>query len=306
MRTLGSATSRPRSCTCPSTWPLPFCERALPRWLPSPKNAVAASRIDQRSTGNPRISRKPRPFSTSLLTRAFSTGASVGSGKSRAVMAAISAWRATSSLVAVSISAMSAAASGISQPSCLAISGPYQAAGPVCSGGSSNDMVLRFPTASGFPWKARREEVVAARQSVAFGGVDQGRADAGLERTVAGVGHHDIARLGPGTRECIGGHRRADDVVAALHDGARQMADAIEVGPGPAFGHEGAVGEVVRLDARQGESEAAMVRFKGGTCRRIERRAGGFVAAPGACRRAVAVGIAVDEPAVVVAQDISA
>ena len=49
-----------------------FWERALPRCAPSPKNAVADSLMLQRSTGKPRISRKPQPFSTSSLTRALS------------------------------------------------------------------------------------------------------------------------------------------------------------------------------------------------------------------------------------------
>ena len=76
--------------------------------------------------------------------------------------------------------------------------------------------------------------------------------------------------------------------------------------PRPALGHEGAVGEVVRLDARQGQGEAAMVRFEGRARRRIERRAGRLVAAPGARRRAMVVGIAVDQAAIVVAQQIAA
>ena len=136
----------------------------------------------------------------------------------------------------------------------------------------------------------------------ALGGVDQRRADARLERAVAGVGHDDVARLRPGARQRVGGHRRADDVVAALHDGAGQMADAVEIRPRPALGHEGAVGEVMRLDARQGQREAAMVRFEGRARRRIERRAGRLVAAPGARRRAMAVGIAIGQAAIVVAQ----
>ena len=55
-------------------------------------------------------------------------------------MAAMSASRRASAVAALSTSAISAALSGICQSSRLAISGPYQAAAPVCSGGSSNDM----------------------------------------------------------------------------------------------------------------------------------------------------------------------
>ena len=106
--------------------------------------ALALSRIDQRSTGRPRRSRKPRPFSTSSSIRALSRAPSVGRGKSRGFSTAMSASRATSARVAASISATSGAPSGIIQSSRLAISGPYQAAAPVCSGGSSNDM-MGFP-----------------------------------------------------------------------------------------------------------------------------------------------------------------
>jgi hypothetical protein len=91
--------------------------------------------------GRPRSSRKPRPFSTSSSTRDLSLGPRVGSGKSCGFSTAMSASRATSARVAASTSATSAALSGICQSLRLAISGPYQAAAPVCSGGSSNDMI---------------------------------------------------------------------------------------------------------------------------------------------------------------------
>src|SRR3990167_425527 len=305
MRTLGSCTSSPRSCTWPSTWPLPFCERALPRWVPRPKNAVADSRIDQRSTGRPRSSRKPRPLSTSSRTRALSLGPSVGSGKSRQVTAAISASRAASALAAVSTSAISTGDSGISQSSRLAISGPYQAAALFCSGGSSNDISLESPLSS-LPGKARREEIVAGRQPEALGGVDQRRPDAGFQRAVAGVRNHDVARFGPGPRQGIGGDGWADDVVAALDDGRGQRTDAAEIRPRPAFGHERAVGKVMCLDAREREREAAVIRLERRPHRRIKRRAGRLVAAPGTRRRTVAVGVAISETAIVVAQKIGA
>ena len=76
-------------------------------------------------------------------------GARVGSGKSLAVIEAMSASRAVSGSIADSISAISMALSGISHSLRLAMSGPYQADGPVCSGGSSNDMApTRLPTGS--------------------------------------------------------------------------------------------------------------------------------------------------------------
>ena len=133
-------TSSPRSCTWPSTWPLPFCERALPRWAPSPKNAVAASRIDQRSTGRPRSSRKPRPFSTSSRTRAVSLRPERRqrevAGRDRGDVGLARGQRLGRRLDLGDLGG----ASGISQSSRRDISGPYQAAAPVCSGGSSNDI----------------------------------------------------------------------------------------------------------------------------------------------------------------------
>src|SRR5688572_596707 len=140
MRTWGSSASSPRSRTWPSTWPLAFCERALPRCAPNPKNAVAAMRWLQRQAGRPRISRKPRPLKTSSRTRALSFAPSDGSGKSTAEIAAMSASRATSGATACSISRISVDASGISHSSRAAISGPYQAAAPVCSGGRMSDI----------------------------------------------------------------------------------------------------------------------------------------------------------------------
>src|SRR6185503_2568399 len=275
MRTLGSSEANPRSWTWPSTWPLPFCERALPRWTPRPKKAVAASRIVQRPTGRPRISRKPRPFSTSSSTRAFSLRPSIGSGKSDGLMAAMSTSRATSFLAALSTSAISAALSGISHSVLRDISGPYQAAGAGWSRGSSGDVmfVSMILPVSGFPGKARCKEIVVGdRQAIVLGGVDQRGANAGLERAVAGVGDDDEARLGPRAGQGLGRHRRTDDVVAALHDRAGMLAHAVDVGPRPALGQEGAVGKVVRFDARQREREAAVIRFERRARRRIERR----------------------------------
>jgi hypothetical protein len=41
----------------------------------------------------------------------------------------------------------------------------------------------------------------ATRHAIALGGVDQARANAGLERAVAGVRHDHEARLRPGARQ---------------------------------------------------------------------------------------------------------
>ena len=66
------------------------------------------------------------------------------------------------------------------------------------------------------------------------------------------------------------------------------------------------MGEVVRLDARQGEREPAVIGFEWRTRRRIECGTCRLVAAPGSRGRAVVVGIAVGEAAIVVAQKVAA
>jgi hypothetical protein len=55
-----------------------------------------------------------------------------------------------------------------------------------------------------------------------------GAADAGLHGRMAGVGHHQVVGLGPGLVQAVGGGDRADDVVAPLHDGRRDVADALD------------------------------------------------------------------------------
>ena len=48
----------------------------------------------------------------------------------------------------------------------------------------------------------------------AFGGGDQGAADAGLHGGVAGVGDDLVVGFRPGARQVVGGAGRADNVVA--------------------------------------------------------------------------------------------
>ena len=157
------------------------------------------------------------------------------------------------------------------------------------------------------PGEAGGEEIDAVvRQTERFRRVHQGGADAGLQGGVAGVGHDHAVGLGPGLAQLIGRHRRTDHVVAALHDGAGQVADAVEVLPGPALGQEDAVDEVVRFDARQRQREAAALGIERPLGARIQRRARRLVAAPGAGGRLVPGRIGVDKPTVVVGQDVAA
>ncbi|TXL72275.1 DUF3987 domain-containing protein [Vineibacter terrae] len=196
-------------------------------------------------------------------------------------------------------------------PEVLALSSPSQGPSLRSGPGGRDPRNLRNPIAgdgdaSLLPGEARREEVDAVvRQPERLGGAHQRGADAGLERRMPGIGHDHAIGLGPGAAQLVGRDGWADDIVAPLHDGARQMADAIERLPRPAFGQEHPVDEVVGLDARQCQREAAGLGLQRALGGRIQRRAGGLVAAPGAGGRLVPGGVGVDQPPVVVAQNVA-
>eukprot|EP00961_Rhodomonas_salina_P075828 1017700-Rhodomonas_salina.1 len=103
MRTLGSALDSPRSRTCPRTWPLAFCDLAVPRWHPRPRKAAACSRRVHEETGSPFKTENPRPECSSQSNRC-SFAPSVGSGKMEGVKAVISWFRSRTEAVASSIS----------------------------------------------------------------------------------------------------------------------------------------------------------------------------------------------------------
>src|SRR5579885_3352801 len=102
---------------------------------------------------------------------------------------------------------------------------------------------------------ARKGEACLALQALGepVGGLDQGAGDAALEGRVAGVGHADEIRFGPGAVQVPGAADRADHVVAAVDDHRRDVPYAphvfqeLRVAVEPAL-----VDEVVALYAGEG------------------------------------------------------
>src|SRR3546814_9595790 len=91
----------------------------------------------------------------------------------------------------------------------------------------------------------------------------------------------------------VGGLDRADDVEAPLHDGRRNIADALDPLQQLVLLQEDAVPEVVRLDARQAERMALFAEGGDGLRRGQQRRAATLVDAPGAGGRQVHLGVRV-------------
>ena len=172
--------------------------------------------------------------------------------------------------------------------------GPYQAAAPVCSGGRLEGLTSPMGNLG-----ANRS--VSVVETEALGGIDEGRRRCRVPARYGRRRYDDIAHLRPGRASRIGGHRRADDVVTALHDGARQPADAVELCPRPILVHERAVGEngaprcaMARARNRHGRFRTAPAQSD-----RVEHgpRGGSRRAPPGdGCR------VAVDQASIVVAR----
>src|SRR6266545_2990181 len=100
--------------------------------------------------------------------------------------------------------------------------------------------------------RVSRSSSIEAR--VAVGGRHQGASDGGIERAVTCVRHDHELRLGPGAVEVPGIADRADHVVAAVHDRARDVPNPGDVAQELVVAvQEAAVGEVVALDARQSQ-----------------------------------------------------
>ena len=66
---------------------------------------------------------------------------------------------------------------------------------------------------------------------------------------MTGIGHHVIVGLWPCPMEFIGAHDRADDVIAALDDDRRYVADAVDLLDQTIFRGEKVVAEIMRLDS---------------------------------------------------------
>ena len=121
-----------------------------------------------------------------------------------------------------------------------------------------------------------------------------------------GIGHHDQLGRGPciGQREGIA--HRADHVVAAVHDGARQVGDARHAVEQLVGREEGAVGEVVRLEPREVQLEDGVLRPQRLGRQRDEPQAGAFVVAPGARSGDVHGGVGVAQAALVGRKQVTA
>ena len=99
---------------------------------------------------------------------------------------------------------------------------------------------------------------------------------------------------------------RADGVVASLDDGARQVPDAPDVGEKGVVRQENVVDEIVRLDPRDRERHGVVVEMRDQLGIGQQRRARALVAAPRVRGGHMDRGIAIDEPAVVVAEQVRA
>src|SRR3954471_6583007 len=82
-----------------------------------------------------------------------------------------------------------------------------------------------------------------------FSSSDQSCPDARFHRRMASIGHHDVIGLGPGAMQFIGGHDRADDVVAALDDDRWNVAYAVESFKQTVFRDKHVLTEIMRLDS---------------------------------------------------------
>src|SRR5712691_10082826 len=77
---------------------------------------------------------------------------------------------------------------------------------------------------------------------------------------MTGIGNDDQLRLGPGLVQVPRREHRTDDVIAPLHDDAGDPPDPTDVVEELALlSEKPAVHEVVRLDAREGLGEAALL-----------------------------------------------
>src|SRR3546814_12024708 len=103
---------------------------------------------------------------------------------------------------------------------------------------------------------------------------------------MAGVRHDLVTRLRPRPGEFVRGHGRADHVVAALDDHGGKMTDTVQPVEQLVLAQEHLVGEVMRPDARQGET-GPLPSPSGNRARLPPGRPGALVAAPRDCRTAV-------------------
>src|SRR5271165_822581 len=128
-----------------------------------------------------------------------------------------------------------------------------------------------------------------------------------LERRVTGVRHDAQFRFGPRAMQIPGAHRRADDIVASLNDGRRNVPDAHHIVEQLAFAaQETAIHEVMALDARHGQSELILAPFLDVIAVAVQETGGGLPDRPGTRGRERGALIAAGEPLMVGAQKVIA
>ena len=85
-----------------------------------------------------------------------------------------------------------------------------------------------------------------------------GRGECPAQRRMPGIRHNGQPRRGPCSGQLERGARRADHVVAPLHDLRRNMADAIHAAEQPLRRQEQIVREIVSLDAGEPQRRAVL------------------------------------------------
>src|SRR2546421_1249584 len=113
---------------------------------------------------------------------------------------------------------------------------------------------------------------------------DQLAGDAGLAGRMAGVGHDDVFGFRPGPAQIIRAPDRADDVVAALNDAARNRAQALDAAKQRTVGEKEPMHEVMRFDARDRQRDGILVEVRDEIGIRQQRGTRALVAAPGVRR----------------------
>src|ERR1017187_1766050 len=136
---------------------------------------------------------------------------------------------------------------------------------------------------------------------------DQGAGVGRVESAVAAIRRDDEVRLWPRPVQRPRAFHRADYVVTALYNHARDMADERGVAQQLVVGlEESLVVKVVDLDAREGERELVLfvVPGKGGI--RQQLRGGAFPAAPNLCGSQTDGGVVAGQPAVIGGEQVAA
>ena len=121
---------------------------------------------------------------------------------------------------------------------------------------------------------------VLSELAYAVGRGDEAVQDAGLARGVPGVVDEVERGPRPGLVQIPGGRRRRHDVVAALHDRARDRRQPMRVADELALVEKAAMHEVMGLDAREGEREGLLRMLRDDARVGQERDDGAFPAAP--------------------------